>query len=116
MDTGRRVLYAAGADACGQGMARHLTAADGGQPTDEVVPVRMVFVVVLAVVGLALLAAGCLYLAEPAKHLPSFFPAHAARVKAHAVHHGIAALVVGALALVVAVVARPRPRLAYQHL
>lgn len=59
---------------------------------------------IFAAVGAAIvlfLVAG-IYIAEPAKSLPSFFPGHAAGSTHHHVKHGIAALVVGVGALVLA--------------
>jgi len=46
------------------------------------------------VVGIVLLVIGIVYLAEPAKSLPSFFPGHTAGSAHHHVKHAIAALVV----------------------
>ncbi len=62
-----------------------------------------VLAVVLLVVGVVLVAVGIVYLVEPAKHLPSFFPGHS-----HSHHHGtkqgLVALVVGVIALIGGVV------------
>ncbi len=53
------------------------------------------------VLGIVLVVVGVIYLAEPAKSLPSFFPGHAAGSTHHHVKHAIAAFVValGAFAL-----------------
>jgi hypothetical protein len=53
------------------------------------------------VLGIVLLVVGVIYLAEPAKSLPSFFPGHTAGSTHHHVKHAIAAFVValGAFAL-----------------
>jgi hypothetical protein len=51
-------------------------------------------------VGLALLVVAVIYMAEPARSLPGFFPGHAAHSSHHHVKHGIVAGVVG-LALIV---------------
>ena len=53
------------------------------------------------IVGLVLLVVAVIYIAEPAKSLPAFFPGHEAGSTHHHVKHGIAALVValGAFAL-----------------
>jgi hypothetical protein len=57
----------------------------------------------LAVVaGLALIAIGIVYWAEPAGSLPSWFPGHEAGSGHHHVKHGIAAFVVGLACLVYA--------------
>jgi uncharacterized membrane protein HdeD (DUF308 family) len=60
-------------------------------------------VVVLAIIGILGIVAGVIYVALPAKSLPSFFPDHSAHTHLHATKHGIAALVVGAVLLIVAV-------------
>jgi uncharacterized membrane protein HdeD (DUF308 family) len=53
-------------------------------------------------VGLVLIVVGVIYIVEPASSLPSFFPGHQAGSSHHHVKHGIAALLVGAAALVLA--------------
>jgi hypothetical protein len=45
--------------------------------------------------GIVLFALAVVYLVEPAKSLPSFFPGHEAGSGHHHVKHGIAAFVVG---------------------
>jgi hypothetical protein len=52
--------------------------------------------------GIVLLAIAVIYLAEPAKSLPSFFPGHAAGSTHHHVKHAFAAFVVAAGAFVFA--------------
>jgi uncharacterized membrane protein HdeD (DUF308 family) len=59
--------------------------------------------VLLAIIGILGIVAGIIYVALPAKSLPSFFPDHSAHTHLHATKHGIAALVVGAALLIVAV-------------
>jgi uncharacterized membrane protein HdeD (DUF308 family) len=59
-------------------------------------------VALAVVVGIALIVVAIVYLAEPAKSLPSFFPGHEAGSTHHHVKHGIAALFVGLAALVFA--------------
>jgi hypothetical protein len=54
---------------------------------------------VLAVLGLLLIVVAVIYFAEPADKLPAFFPGHAAHVTRAHVKHGVAALVVGLVAL-----------------
>jgi hypothetical protein len=56
----------------------------------------------LAVLGLVLLVIGIVYFAEPAKSLPGFFPGHEAGSAHHHVKHGIAAVLLGLGAFVLA--------------
>jgi hypothetical protein len=73
--------------------------------------VRTFLIVALVVVGLALVGTGIVYFVEPAKHLPSFFPGHAAlHTHTHATKHGLVILGIGALALLLAVVVTRRSR------
>jgi hypothetical protein len=59
--------------------------------------------IVLAIAaGVALLVVAGIYLAEPAKSLPSFFPGHAAGSATHHVKHGIVAIAVAAALFVFA--------------
>ena len=53
----------------------------------------------LIVVGLVLIAVAVVYFAQPADKLPAFFPGHSAHDAHPHVKHGIAALVVGLIAL-----------------
>jgi hypothetical protein len=53
-------------------------------------------------IGVILIVIGIVYLAEPAKSLPSFFPGHTAGSTHHHVKHAIAAFVVGGAAFVLA--------------
>jgi amino acid permease len=53
-------------------------------------------------IGIVLLVVGVIYLAEPAKSLPSFFPGHTAGSGHHHVKHAIAAFVVALGAFVLA--------------
>jgi hypothetical protein len=53
-------------------------------------------------IGIVLLVIAVIYLAEPAKSLPSFFPGHAAGSTHHHVKHAIAAFVVAMGAFVFA--------------
>ncbi len=53
----------------------------------------------LAVVGVALLVVGVVYFVEPASSLPSFFPGHLAGSTHHHTTHGIAAVIVGLVAV-----------------
>ncbi len=54
------------------------------------------------ILGIILLVVAALYFLEPAKSLPSFFPGHDAASTHHHVKHGIAALVLGLGAFVLA--------------
>ena len=54
------------------------------------------------VVGVVLIVIAVVYLVEPAKSLPSFFPGHQAGSSHHHVKHGIAAFLVGLASLVFA--------------
>jgi UDP-N-acetylmuramyl pentapeptide phosphotransferase/UDP-N-acetylglucosamine-1-phosphate transferase len=56
---------------------------------------RRVLVVLAVILGVALIAIGIVYWAEPAKSLPSFFPGHEAGSGHHHVKHGIAAFLLG---------------------
>jgi hypothetical protein len=53
-------------------------------------------------IGIVLLVIAVIYLVEPAKSLPSFFPGHAAGSTHHHVKHAIAAFVVALGAFVFA--------------
>jgi hypothetical protein len=57
---------------------------------------------VAVLAGLVLIALAVVYFAEPAGSLPSWLPGHEASSSHHHVKHGIAALGVGVVALVVA--------------
>jgi hypothetical protein len=61
-----------------------------------------VLVPLALVVGVLLVAVACVYWAEPARSLPSFFPGHQAGSNHHHVKHGIAAFLVGLACLVFA--------------
>ena len=53
----------------------------------------------LVILGIALLVVGVLYLSQTASQLPSFFPGHQAGSSHHHAKHGVAALILGILAL-----------------
>jgi hypothetical protein len=57
---------------------------------------RKLLVSAALLAGLALLVVAVIYLAEPAKSLPGFFPGHESGSEHHHVKHGIAAFVVAA--------------------
>jgi hypothetical protein len=59
-------------------------------------------VVALGIVGVVLIIIALVYFAQPAKSLPGFFPGHEAGSSHHHVKHGIAALLLGLGAFVLA--------------
>lgn len=59
-------------------------------------------IVAAVIVGILLLVVAVVYFLEPAKSLPSFFPGHEAGSSRHHVKHGVAALVLGLGAFVLA--------------
>jgi hypothetical protein len=59
-------------------------------------------VIAVGIAGVLLIAIAIVYLAEPAKSLPGFFPGHEAGSTHHHVKHGIAALLLGLGAFVLA--------------
>ncbi len=63
---------------------------------------RRNLIVPAVVLGVLLLLVALLYFVDPAKSLPSFFPGHEAGSSRVHVKHGIAALALGAGALVFA--------------
>ena len=69
---------------------------------------------VLAVIGVLGVIVGVIYIAEPAKSLPHFFPLYGKHRHRHAYHHGFAALGIGIVlligALLVPILARRRPQ------
>ena len=71
---------------------------------NRLVPWKKALTVVLAIIGILAIIAGVIYIAEPAKSIPSFFPAYSAKAHLHATKHGIAAIVVGAVVLVIAAI------------
>jgi len=59
---------------------------------------------ILVLIGLALIAVGIVYFMVKAGSLPSFFPGHVTGSTAHRNKHGLVAVVVGAVVLLLAVV------------
>jgi uncharacterized membrane protein HdeD (DUF308 family) len=59
-------------------------------------------VILAALAGVILIVIAIVYFAEPAKSLPSFFPGHQAGSTHHHAKHGIAALLLGIGAFVLA--------------
>lgn len=58
--------------------------------------------VLATVLGLILIGVAVVYFADTAAKLPSFFPGHSAGSQHHHTKHGIAALILGVLALIAA--------------
>jgi hypothetical protein len=61
-------------------------------------------VIILVVLGVLALAAGIIYYVEPAKSLPAFFPGHAAHLTGRRTTRGLAAIIAGAVLLLIAVI------------
>jgi hypothetical protein len=59
-------------------------------------------IIAVSIAGVVLVALAILYFAEPAKSLPSFVPGHEAGSNHHHIKHGIAALLLGLGAFVLA--------------
>jgi hypothetical protein len=59
-------------------------------------------VIAASIAGVLLIVIAIVYFAEPAKSLPGFFPGHEAGSDHHHVKHGIAALLLGLGAFVLA--------------
>ncbi len=57
-------------------------------------PNSRVLIALAVLAGILLLVVAGVYLAEPAKSLPSFFPGHDPAMAGHHTKHGIAAVVV----------------------
>lgn len=72
----------------------------------------LVVTAMLALLGVLLLVIAIFYFTKTSNHLPSFFPGHDAKHTYHHTKHGIAALVVGALALIGAWVTAGRKKTA----
>jgi amino acid permease len=62
------------------------------------------FIGILVIVGLALIAVGVVYFVVTAGSSPSFFPGHLVGSTAHRSKHGLVAVVVGAVVLVIAAI------------
>ncbi|MDX6630589.1 MAG: hypothetical protein QOH00_2835 [Gaiellales bacterium] len=59
-------------------------------------------IIAAGIAGAVLIVIGIVYLAEPAKSLPGFFPGHEAGSTHHHIKHGIAAVLLGLGAFVLA--------------
>jgi succinate dehydrogenase/fumarate reductase cytochrome b subunit len=69
-----------------------------------VASIGRLFIALLVIVGLVLIAVGIVYFVVKAGSLPSFFPGHLTGSTAHRSKHGLVAVVVGAVVLVLAVI------------
>jgi hypothetical protein len=67
--------------------------------------VRHVLAIILFIVGVAAIAAGVLYLTQPAHSLPTFFPGYAAHLVGKHPKRGYAGIALGAVLVIVAFVA-----------
>ena len=65
-------------------------------------PTNRLTVIAMGIAGVILIVIAIVYFAEPAKSRPGFFPGHQAGSSHHHVKHGIAALLLGLGAFVVA--------------
>jgi len=61
-------------------------------------------VIILVVLGVLAIAAGIIYFVEPAKSLPGFFPGHVAHLNERHTRRGLAAIIAGALLLIIAAI------------
>ena len=70
-----------------------------------------VLAIILLIVGIAAIAAGVLYLTQPAHSLPTFFPGYAAHVVGKHSKRGYAGIALGAVLVIIALaVALSGPR------
>ncbi len=60
--------------------------------------------IILIVLGVLAIAAGIVYLVEPAKSLPTFFPGHVAHLNGRHSRRGLAGIIAGAVLLILAVI------------
>ncbi len=67
-------------------------------------PVRALVGVVLIVIGALCVVAGVLYLTQPAHSLPTFFPGYLAHATGKLQKHGIAAVAIGGVLVLVGLV------------
>jgi hypothetical protein len=66
-------------------------------------PLARFVMILLIVVGVLAIVMGVVYLAEPARSLPGFFPGHVAGVAGRHTRRGLAAIVIGLLLLLAAI-------------
>lgn len=64
---------------------------------------RGVLIAILLVIGAAAIAAGVVYVTEPAHSLPTFFPGYAAHVIGKHKNRGYAGIALGAVLVVIAI-------------
>ena len=68
------------------------------------VSIGRLFIGLVVIVGLVLIAVGIIYFVVKAGSLPSFFPGHVAGSTAHRSKHGLVAVIVGAVVLMLAAI------------
>lgn len=61
-------------------------------------------VIVLVVLGVLAVVVGIIYLAEPGKSLPTFFPGYAPHLKRTHSNRGLAGIILGAVLLILAAI------------
>lgn len=67
-------------------------------------PLARFVMILLIVVGVLAIVVGVIYFAEPARSLPGFFPGHVAQVAGRHTRRGLAAIVIGLVLLLAAVI------------
>ena len=65
---------------------------------------RRVLAIILLIVGVAAIAAGVVYLTQPAHSLPTFFPGYAAHVVSKHTKRGYAGIALGVVLVIIAFV------------
>jgi hypothetical protein len=65
-------------------------------------PLSRFVMIVLIVLGALAIVVGIIYFAEPARALPAFLPGHLARVAARHTRRGLAAIIIGLVLLIAA--------------
>lgn len=67
-------------------------------------PLARFVMILLIVIGVLAIVVGIVYFAEPARSLPGFFPGHVARVAGRHTRRGLAAIVIGLVLLLAALI------------
>jgi hypothetical protein len=67
-------------------------------------PLARFVMILLVVIGVLAIVVGVVYFAEPARSLPGFFPGHVARVAGRHTRRGMAAIVIGLVLLLAALI------------